>query len=135
DVASLLREAMADRTVLLCTHNLGEAEALCDRVVILRDGKVLVQTTLADFRKRARPLLRVATHQPVGVLQAALRRRGRETQVDAAGQAVLVALENPHAETPALLRALLVEGFDVYECRPIQPTLEMLFLDAVRGAA
>jgi ABC-2 type transport system ATP-binding protein len=132
DVVSLLREAMADRTTLLCTHNLAEAEALCDQVVILRDGHVLVQTPLGELRRRVHPLVRIATRQPVAVLHSALRRRGRETRID--GEGVLVSVDDPHADTPALLRSLLMEGFDVYECRPIQPTLEMLFLDVVRGA-
>jgi ABC-2 type transport system ATP-binding protein len=133
DVVSLLREAMPNRTTLLCTHNLAEAEALCDRVVILRGGHVLVQTSLDELRRRARPQVRIATRQPVSVLQAALRRRGHQTRVDGDGEGLLVGVEDPYADTPGLLRSLLVEGFDVYECRPIQPSLEMLFLEVVRG--
>jgi ABC-2 type transport system ATP-binding protein len=60
DVLGYVREAMDGRTTLLCTHNLAEAEALCDDVVILRGGKVLVHTSLAEFRARARPSLRIA---------------------------------------------------------------------------
>ena len=135
DVVQLLREAMPDRTTLLCTHNLAEAEALCDEVLIMRGGKVLVHTPLAELRRRARPLVRIAARQPVSVLQSVLRRRGLATQVDTDGEAVLVALDEPYDATPGLLRSLLIEGIDVYECRPIRPTLEMLFLDVVRGAA
>ena len=132
DVVALLREAMAERTTLLCTHNLAEAEALCDQVVILRDGHVLVQTSLDEMRSRAHPLVRIAARQSSVLLQSALRRRGRDVRIDE--DAVLVGVADPFAEIPDLLRSLLVEGFDVYECRPIQPTLEMLFLDVVRGA-
>ena len=38
DVEAMLRDAMRGRTTLLCTHDLAEAETLCDDVIILRDG-------------------------------------------------------------------------------------------------
>lgn len=38
------------QTVLLSSHILGEVEALCDRVVVLRSGKLVEQGTLADLR-------------------------------------------------------------------------------------
>ncbi len=129
-----LRVARRERTTLLCTHNLAEAEALCDEVLIMRSGKVLLHTPLAELRRRARPLVRIAARQPVSVLQSVLRRRGLSTQVDSDGEGVLIALDEPFDATPSLLRSLLIEGIDVYECRPIRPTLEMLFLDVVRGA-
>jgi ABC-2 type transport system ATP-binding protein len=53
DVHAFLRDAMRGRTTLLCTHNLAEAETLCEEVVILRDGKVLVHSSLAELRKRS----------------------------------------------------------------------------------
>jgi ABC-2 type transport system ATP-binding protein len=160
DVHATLREAMEGRTTLLCTHNLAEAEALCDEVVILRAGKVLLHEPLAALRRRARPRVRLAAQQGPDALLAALRRRGLEAQPDrpdragppgqasrpatgpragpgpagrADGQAggVLVALEHPQEAAPALLRGLLADGLDVYECRPVQATLEQLFLEAV----
>ncbi len=43
-----------DVTVLLCTHDLAEAEALCDRVVILDGGRVLADTTPDGLRSELR---------------------------------------------------------------------------------
>ena len=39
-------------TVLLVTHELAEAEALCDRVIAMRDGKVLAEGTPAELVRR-----------------------------------------------------------------------------------
>lgn len=135
DVHTFLREAMTGRTTVLCTHNLVEAEALCDEVVILRGGRVLVHATLADLRRRGRTQVRFAARQPASALAAVLRRRGLETTLDADLRGVLVPLEDLARDTPPLLRALLAEGIDVYEARPVEATLESLFLDLVRGAA
>jgi ABC-2 type transport system ATP-binding protein len=133
EVHTQLREAMTGRTTLLCTHNLAEAEALCDEVVILRGGKVLVQSSLADLRARARKLVRFAARQPANRLADSLRRKGLETTLDADLRGVLVPVGDPAADTPPVLRALLAEGLDIYEARPVEATLETLFLDVVKA--
>jgi ABC-2 type transport system ATP-binding protein len=133
EVHTQLREAMTGRTTLLCTHNLAEAETLCDEVVILRGGKVLVQSSIAELRTRARKQMRFAARQPANRLVESLRRKGLETTLDADLRGVLVPVSDPAADTPPLLRALLTEGLDVYEARPVEATLETLFLDIVKG--
>jgi ABC-2 type transport system ATP-binding protein len=135
DVHRFLREAMTGRTTLLCTHNLVEAEALCDEVVILRGGHVLVHATLAELRRRGTTQVRLAARQPASALAAALRKRGLETTLDVDLRGVLVPLADVPRDVPPLLRALFAEGLDVYEARPVEATLESLFLDLVRSAA
>ena len=49
-----LRRVAADgRTVLFSSHTLGEVELLCDRVAILRDGRLVEQDTIAVLRRKA----------------------------------------------------------------------------------
>ena len=52
EVQNVIRTMRAERdvTVLLCTHDLAEAEALCDRVVILDGGHVLADATPEGLR-------------------------------------------------------------------------------------
>ena len=44
----------------------------------------------------------------------------------------VIAQIDARSDAPELLRALLREGIDVYECGPIAATLEELFLEAVK---
>jgi ABC-2 type transport system ATP-binding protein len=133
EVHAFLREAMQreGRTTLLCTHNLAEAEALCEDVVILRTGRVLIQAPLAQLRATNRPRLRLAARQGAEALSAALSERGLSTHVEADGS-VYIAAERPHSMAPDLLRGLLERGLDVYLCEPIEASLEDLFLDLVK---
>ena len=133
DLHAFLRAHMRDRTTLLCTHNLAEAEALCDEVIILRRGRVLVQAGLAELRRRARSLVRLKARQGQPALLGALRRRELEAWPDEDdASAVLAAVDDVQARLPDLLRALLADGVDVFACEPLQPTLEALFLELVR---
>jgi ABC-2 type transport system ATP-binding protein len=120
-------------TVLLCTHNLAEAEALCDEVIILRAGQVLVHDSLEALRLRARPQLRLTARQGAATLVQALRDRGLDAGVDEDEHSVLLAVDEPELQVPDLLRGLLGDGVDVFECHLERATLESLFLDLVQG--
>jgi ABC-2 type transport system ATP-binding protein len=130
DVHELLGSAMKGRTTLLCTHNLAEAEALCDDVVILRAGQVLLHEPLVELRHRVAPRLRLRARQPVAVLLAALARRGLTAVAE--GDAAIVSVDARDAG-PDMLRDLLGQGIDVFESTPLQASLEQVFLDAVRA--
>jgi ABC-2 type transport system ATP-binding protein len=128
DVHEYLRQVTAGRTVLLCTHNLAEAEALCEDVIILREGRVVVQGRLAELRRGTRSRLRLAVHQGPEALAARLNGLG-PLRVD--GDRVLLEVADPEREAPRVLRTLLDAGLDVYECTPMQASLEEVFLEAV----
>jgi len=56
----MIRDAARDgRAILLTTQLLDEAEALCDRLALVRAGTIAAAGTLAELRARARPLLRM----------------------------------------------------------------------------
>jgi ABC-2 type transport system ATP-binding protein len=129
EVHEYLRQMTKGRTTLLCTHNLAEAEALCEEVIILQQGRVIVQGRLDELRRGGRPRLRLAAHEGPEALLAHLDGVG-PAHVD--GSAVLVEVADPEAAAPRLLRRLLADGVDVYECTPVRATLEDVFLEAVR---
>jgi ABC-type multidrug transport system ATPase subunit len=130
EVHAYLATAMAGRTTLLCTHDLAEAQALCDDVIILRGGSVLLHEPLETLRRRQRPQARLAARQGVEPLARALRARGLEPRIEAAAVTVPI---DALSDAPSLLRALLAAGLDVYECTPFSATLEDMFLEAVKA--
>ncbi len=127
DLQHYLQEAMRGRTALLCTHNEQEARALCQEVIILREGRVVTQGTWDELWRRSRPRLRVAARQGVERVLAELAELG--LQAEAAGDAVLVSTADPQQEGADLIRRLLAAGLDVYECAPVQPEVEQIVLE------
>ncbi|MHB1004066.1 MAG: ABC transporter ATP-binding protein [Chloroflexota bacterium] len=133
EVRAYLSEAMVGRTVLLCTHNLQEAEALCQSVVIIRKGQVLLHDRIDDLRGRFATRLRLAAVQGAGQLAAALQGLGLTPTADNAG--VWLTIGRAEDTVPGLLRQLLGAGLDIYECQVAEPSLEDLFVDVVEGGA
>ncbi|MBO0683370.1 MAG: ABC transporter ATP-binding protein [Candidatus Dormibacteraeota bacterium] len=129
EVHEHLRRVMAGRTTLLCTHNLAEAEALCEEVIILQAGRVIVQGRLDELRRGTRPRVRFAARQGPEALLSALDGFGA-AQID--GSDVLVEVADPKLDAPRLLRHLLDAGLDVYECTPVLASLEDVFLEAIQ---
>src|SRR5581483_11446479 len=53
-VQKLLREmASAGHTIFFSSHTLGEVDQLCDRVAMIRDGRIVANEALATLRQRA----------------------------------------------------------------------------------
>jgi ABC-2 type transport system ATP-binding protein len=129
DTRRLLQSAMSGRTVLMSTHNLAEAEELCNTVIILRRGTVLVHERIEDLRRQAAPRVHVAARQGLEVLGRALTDLNLEWSANEAG--AWLHLPEPEGEMPDVLRQLLAAGVDVYECRIVPPSLEDLFVDLV----
>ncbi|WP_224368129.1 ABC transporter ATP-binding protein [Hyalangium versicolor] len=129
DVHAFLRRIMPGRTVLLCTHNLAEAEALCESAIILRQGRVVLHERISDLRQKVPSMLSMRAAQGPERLLAALSELGTPGRREE--EAVLIPVPEPTIQAPELLRRLLALGVDVYECRVVTPSLEQLFLDIV----
>ena len=50
DIRAVIREVGRDKTVLFSTHIMQEVEALCDRVVIINNGQLVANNSLAELR-------------------------------------------------------------------------------------
>lgn len=129
EVVTFLRGVLPGRTVLLCTHNLAEAEALCERVIILRQGRVLLHERISTLRERIQPMLALRAGQGPERLMEGLVALGRVPRRE--GEAVQVPVADAAREAPEVLRRLLSAGLEVYECRVVTPSLEELFLDII----
>jgi ABC-2 type transport system ATP-binding protein len=108
------------RTVLLSSHILAEVEALCDRVSIIRAGRIVESGTLADLRHLTRTsIVAELAAPPDGLLQLP---GVHNLEVDG----TRVRLQVDSEQIDALLRRLTSVGVRSLVSQP--PTLEELFL-------
>ena len=109
-----------DRTVLLSSHILSEVEALCDRISIIRKGKVVETGTLADLRHLTRTSIQAElASSPNGLAQLP-----GVHDLDVQGNRVRCEVDT--AQLDAVMRQLSASGIRSLVAQP--PTLEELFL-------
>jgi ABC-2 type transport system ATP-binding protein len=111
------------RTVLLSSHILAEAEALCDRVSIIREGRIVESGSLAELRHLTRTSVTAETDRPATGLAAIAGLHSLE-RLDDAGRHVAFEVETDHLDEA--IGRLSEAGIRALTSAP--PTLEELFL-------
>ena len=119
-------ERQAGRTILLSSHILAEAEALSDRVTIIRDGRTVDTGTLAEMRHLTRDSVDAEVAMPV-------RLEGVPGVHDLQVNGLHVRAQVDHAALGDVLGRLTAAGVRSLTCRP--PTLEELFLRHYSGSS
>jgi ABC-2 type transport system ATP-binding protein len=136
DLRSLIERLKGEgRTILLSTHNLSEAEALCDRIAVFRTRLVALDTPAALRERQFAPLLRVRignlTDERLQAIDA--EPNVREARRDPGDpSALLVRLERADRDRPALVARLVELGAEILEVRQEERTLEDVYLSLVR---
>lgn len=59
EIRALIKDLGKDKTVLFSTHIMQEVEAVCDRVIIIKKGEVLVDKKLEDFKNSNQQVIKV----------------------------------------------------------------------------
>ena len=135
--ARVVRDALLElkkdaRAIILCTHNLTEAEEIADRIAIIRLGRIVVTGTPAELKQRllGPPLMELRLSEPANGLVADLRGR---VDVESAGEAwIRFRTADPLADNPRLLRWLAERGVDVVTLSEVPRRLEDVYLNVVK---
>jgi ABC-2 type transport system ATP-binding protein len=132
DFVATLREL--GRSVVVCTHNLDEAERLCDRIGIMQ-GTLLRVDTPAGMRRHGRNATVRVELNGAPDPQSYVERLAHLPFVIGVqprdGGSLLVELNDPHRETPDLVATLVGEGARITGVREEAATLEEVYLELV----
>jgi ABC-2 type transport system ATP-binding protein len=131
-----LMRALFDRTgisVLISTHILRDVEEVCDSVVILGHGRLLVQDAIETLQRPADESVVVGLERPDPAFGEALTRRGARWELLRPDELRLHG--EPEAAAALALETASETGVVVRRLERGRNTLEQIFLDAVRGDA
>jgi ABC-2 type transport system ATP-binding protein len=134
--AQLVRKAIAslrseNRSIIICTHNLVEAEMLADKIAIIYHGRVLTSGTIEEMKRKL-----------LGPAEYELKVRGEWPRMDFGLPEGVTALpsgpagprfrvEDPQMANPVLLRELMQRGVEVVALQELPRTLEQVYLAAM----
>jgi ABC-2 type transport system ATP-binding protein len=136
--AKLVRDAVLSlrhhrRAIVICTHNLAEAETLADRIAIIRRGEIVARGTVRELKARllGPPLMELRLAQPVdGVAEMIADLVDVRAQ---GGNWVRYSASEPAHANPRLLRRLSEERVEVITLSEVQRSLEDVYLRVVEG--
>ncbi len=121
-----------ERTFLITTHNLTEAQMLADTIAIIRHGQIIAQGTFAELAQQfvGEPLLELRVN---GEINGLAKELGEIVTVTDSGMNWLrYSTPDPNHTNPMLLRKLLGQGIEVVTVAPVTRTLEEIYLQVVK---
>jgi len=131
EMRTLIRTlGQGDRTVLLSSHMMTEVEQVCDRVGVIRAGKLVAEGTIDELRGHHRESLLVRTDAP-DAAQLLLAATPGVSGVDIDGNQLRIATTQDLV--PELNRVLVQAGIPVAELLWHRPSLEDVFFDLTRN--
>jgi ABC-2 type transport system ATP-binding protein len=137
EAAFIVRESIetlrkAGRTIVLATHNLDEADRLCDRIAFVRAGLVRVDSPAAlrgALGTRGLAIRLASSPSPDAI--AALRQLDGVDAVDTLDGVLSVGATDPESIAPAVVRSLVAAGGDIIEVRIDRTSLEQIYFDVM----
>ncbi|HXD09433.1 MAG TPA: hypothetical protein VN653_05160, partial [Anaerolineales bacterium] len=127
----------AEQTVILATHNLLEAQRLCDRVAIMNKGKILALGSLDELARKLWPMtwvdIKLYSASKDNLTQTLKACRG-VLQVAANTNALSIQVENDSI-IPDVIRQLVDQGASIYKVNPRDYTLEDIYFALQVGEA
>ncbi len=139
EASHLVREFIAElskegRTIFLCTHNLDEADRLCDRIGVFKT-RLLVVDTPANLRSQLFGR-RIVFHLQKSdeALAETIKALPFVREAKVIDNKLVVNLDDPEAHNPDIIRALVGAGADIQFVGELRHSLEDVYLQLVRNA-
>lgn len=136
--ARLVRDAIgdlraADRTILLTTHNLPEAEYLADRIAIIRQGSILAEGTMNELMLKlmGEPIWELRLSQPVPPERLRVLLEDLVTLNVVEHTVVRYRCANPHQINPQIVLRLASQNLPVIALSEVSRSLEEVYLHIV----
>ena len=122
--------AAEGRTVFITTHDMAEAEAVCDRVSLIDRGRLLATESPAGLSKMMSQFERIECDEIEAATVDSLRAVPGVTSVTLTGRTARIEVE-ADGVVPEVMRKLVAAG--VTSLRVTRPTLEEVYLNLVGG--
>jgi ABC-2 type transport system ATP-binding protein len=136
--ARLVRDMIKDlksnrRTILICTHNLAEAEELADRIAIIRKGRVIASGTPVELRDQllGAPVFEIGYLPQKG--KAIPEVNGVIDVINSGEGWLQYRCQDPKEANPSLVEQMVSNDIKILYLKEVARSLEKVYLQAVSG--
>lgn len=131
EVRNLIKDIGKERTVLISTHILSEAQQICDRVIIINKGKIVAEDAPVNLRSRLSTIhkINVRVSQEPEKAADVIREIPGTTDVTITLDGLIQFANTAEQESrPIVAKLLIDQGFELLELTPEVVSLEDIFL-------
>ncbi len=137
EASRLVREFIAElkkegRTIFLCTHNLDEADRLCDRIGVFKSRLRVVDTPQALRRQLYGRQVVFHLAEKAERFAAAVQSHPAVKKVETVDNKLVLALDEPETHNPELIRHLVGAGAPIQFVGELRHSLEDVYLQLVK---
>ncbi|HEX2916403.1 MAG TPA: ABC transporter ATP-binding protein [Chloroflexia bacterium] len=133
--AKIVRDAIADlkqhnRSIILCTHNLVEAEVLADRIAIIRKGEIIIEGTSEELKQKllGDPHYKVELNRPFEQVPSQVLALPGLQLIEQTANSFTYQTSEPQVQNPLVLRFLAENGLAVVTLSQVSRSLETVYL-------
>jgi ABC-2 type transport system ATP-binding protein len=119
------------RTIFLNTHNLDEAQRICDRIGIIKTKLLKIGSPEQLRESLARPKIEVRLAEVSQTLVDALRKK-IPNKIEVSDSKLIIDVTDPDKENPVIVNAISSSGGQIREVGQVVPTLEDVYLQIVK---
>jgi ABC-2 type transport system ATP-binding protein len=136
EAARVVREFIEElksegHTIFLCTHNLDEADRLCDRIGVMKQKLITVDAPANLRRSLYGRTVMLQPTQVTAAITAAIKALPFVKNVEKSDGGLLIALDKPEEQNPLLVRAVLQAGGEIQFVSEVKHSLEDIYFSLV----
>jgi ABC-2 type transport system ATP-binding protein len=137
EMARLVREFIGElkdkgRTIFLCTHNLDEADRLCDRIAVVNTRLLALDTPEALRAKLYDRVVVIHLSAASPAYEKVVSKQPFVRSVEIKENKLVVGLDDPEMNNPELIRVLVDAGADIQFVGELRRSLEEIYLRLVK---
>ncbi len=138
EAALLVREFIASlkhegRAIVICTHNLAEADRLCDRIAVLKSHVLALDTPAALRRQLYGRTVVFHLRRAEQRFAQAIEEKDYVKSAQVVETKLMVTLDDPETYNPAIVRSLVELGAEIQFVGELQHTLEDVYLQLMHN--
>ncbi|MBN9388552.1 MAG: ABC transporter ATP-binding protein [Chloroflexi bacterium] len=133
--AKIVRDAIEDlkrshRAIILCTHNLAEAEQLADKIAIIRKGEIIIEGTAEELKEKllGAPHYHVELNKPLREIPPSILALPQVKVLENLSNGFVYETPEPNTTNPAVLKWLVESGLGVVTLSQVPRSLESVYL-------
>ncbi len=134
EIRDLMRELGEDHSVILSTHILSEVQSLCDRVLIINQGSIVLDQSLSDLNSHVEKPenIEIALHNPPA-LEDLLTIEGVASAESINENTLRINFNKDVDATDKIVEKAATDNWGLYKLNPADTSLETIFMRLTYG--